>query len=48
MKVQVAVFKVTASEDGSSMDLRNVGILPHHYTASQLKRPYLIGINVNN
>jgi len=22
-------------EDGGSMDLRNVGILPQHYTASQ-------------
>jgi hypothetical protein len=26
-------------EDGVSMDLRNVGILPHHYTVSQPRRP---------
>jgi len=26
-------------EDGGSMDLRNVGILPQHYTASQPQRP---------
>jgi hypothetical protein len=28
-------------EDGGSMDLRNVGILPQHYTASQPIRPRL-------
>jgi len=27
-------------EDGSSMVLRNAGILPHHCTASQLRRPW--------
>jgi hypothetical protein len=27
------------SEDGGSMDLWSVGILPQHYTASQLRRP---------
>jgi len=27
--------------DGGSMDLWNVGILPHHYTASQPRRPWL-------
>jgi len=26
-------------EDGCSMDLWNVGILPQHYTASQPRRP---------
>jgi len=26
-------------EDGDMLDLRNVGILPEHYTASQLRRP---------
>jgi len=25
-------------EDGGSLDLRNVGILPQHYTASQPRR----------
>jgi hypothetical protein len=29
------------SEDGGCMDLRNIGILPHHYTASQPRRPRL-------
>jgi len=28
-------------EDGGSMDLWNVGILPRHYTESQPKRPRL-------
>jgi hypothetical protein len=28
-------------EDGSSMDLWNVGILPQHYAASQPRRPWL-------
>jgi hypothetical protein len=28
-------------EDGGSMDLRNVGILPQHYTASEPRRPRL-------
>jgi hypothetical protein len=28
-------------EDGGSMDLWNVGILPQHYTASQPRRPWL-------
>jgi hypothetical protein len=28
-------------EDGGSMDLRNVGTLPRHYTASQPRRPRL-------
>jgi len=28
-------------EDGGSMDLPNVGILPQHYTASQPRRPRL-------
>jgi len=28
-------------EDGGSMDLWNVGILPQHYTVSQLRRPRL-------
>jgi hypothetical protein len=28
-------------EDGGCMDLRNVGILPQHYTASQTRRPRL-------
>jgi len=28
-------------EDGGSMDLRNVGILLQHYTASQPRRPRL-------
>jgi hypothetical protein len=27
-------FVVGYNEDGGSMDLRNVGILPQHYTAS--------------
>jgi hypothetical protein len=31
-------------EDGGNMDLRNVGILPQHYTASQLRRPRLENI----
>jgi uncharacterized protein Veg len=30
------------SEDGRSKVLRNVGILPHHYTVSQPRRPGLI------
>jgi hypothetical protein len=29
------------TEDGGSMDLRNVGILPQHYTTSQPRRPLL-------
>jgi hypothetical protein len=29
-------------EDGASMDLRNVGILPQHYTVSQPRRPRLV------
>jgi len=28
-------------EDGGRMDLRNVGILPQHYTASQARTPRL-------
>jgi hypothetical protein len=28
-------------ENGGSMDLRNVGILPQHHTASQHRRPRL-------
>jgi hypothetical protein len=28
-------------EDGGSMDLRNIGILPQHYTMSQPRRPRL-------
>jgi hypothetical protein len=28
-------------EDGGSMGLRNVGILPQHYTASQPRRPQI-------
>jgi len=34
VKIQVEVFW-----DRSSVDLRNVGILPKHYTASQPRRP---------
>jgi hypothetical protein len=35
-------------EDGGSLDLRNVGILPQHYTASQPRRPRLeIGLKLN-
>jgi hypothetical protein len=30
----------TPRENGGSMDLRNVGILPQHYTASQPRRLY--------
>jgi len=29
-------------EDGGNMTLRNVGIVPHHYTISQLRRPLLV------
>jgi hypothetical protein len=28
-------------EDGGSLDLRNIGILPQHYTASKFRRPRL-------
>jgi len=28
-------------EDGDSTVLRNVGVLPHHYTASHFKRQWL-------
>jgi len=28
-------------EDGGSMELRNVGFLPQHYTTSQLRRTRL-------
>jgi len=31
--------KITPPEDGGSMDLQNVGILPCHYTTSQPRRP---------
>jgi hypothetical protein len=34
-------FKSRSSEDGGSMDLRNVGVLPQHYAASQTKRARL-------
>jgi hypothetical protein len=30
------------SEDGGSMDLRNVGALSQHYTASQSRKPKLV------
>jgi hypothetical protein len=30
------------AEDGGKMVLRNVGILPQHYTASQPKRPQIV------
>jgi len=34
--IQAVIFWVqTRPEDGGGMDHRNVGILPHHYTASQ-------------
>jgi len=32
---------VLHAEDGGIMDLRNAGILPQHYTASQPRRPRL-------
>jgi len=32
-------MKPLQSEDGGNKDLRNVGIPPHHYTASQPTRP---------
>jgi hypothetical protein len=32
--IQVVVFWVLQGEDKSSMVLRNVGLLPHYYTAS--------------
>jgi len=37
MKIQVEVFWVMtpSCEDGGSMDLRNVGKLPQHHSASQ-------------
>jgi len=35
-------YSLQDPQDGGSMDLRNVGILPQHYTASQLRRPRLI------
>jgi len=43
MKIQVDVFWVVAfqPEDVNSKILRNVGILPQHYTASQPRRPRL-------
>jgi len=34
-------------EDGGSMDLRNVGILLKHYTASQPRRPRLDVMNLS-
>jgi hypothetical protein len=33
--------KIVNPEDGGSMDLRNVSILPQHYTALQVRRPRL-------
>jgi hypothetical protein len=35
MKIELVVFWVVTLEDGGSMFLRNVCILPHHYTVSQ-------------
>jgi hypothetical protein len=39
---QHADFLFTHPEDGGSVVLRNVGILPHHCTASQSRRPRLL------
>jgi hypothetical protein len=36
-----SMLPLTYPEDGGSMDLWNVGILPQHYTASQRRRPRL-------
>jgi hypothetical protein len=33
-----SIFNSLHPEDGGSMDLRKAGILPQHYTASQLRR----------
>jgi hypothetical protein len=40
MPCNVAV-EYQSPEDGGSMVLRNVGILPQHYVASQAKKPRL-------
>jgi hypothetical protein len=45
MTFQVEVFWFHP-EDGGSMDLRNVGIPPQHYTASQPRRPPLEAVDV--
>jgi hypothetical protein len=39
--VVVGYLRFRGPEDGGTMDLWNVGILPQHYTASQLRRPGL-------
>jgi len=41
VKFQVEVLWIVTPEDGGSMVLRNDGILPQHYTASQPRRPRL-------
>jgi hypothetical protein len=58
VKTQVEVFWVVTlcsvsiftlqREDGGSMVLRNVDILPHHYTASQPRRPRHACISLSN
>jgi hypothetical protein len=39
MKMLVVVFRIMSPVEGGSVALRNVGTLPYHYTASQLRRP---------
>jgi len=39
--VEVFWFVTPQSEDGGSKLLRNVGIIPQHYTESQRRRPLL-------
>jgi hypothetical protein len=53
MKIHVAIFCVVIScrdvvgypEDGGNIVLRNIGILPYHYTALQSRRLRLDYLN---
>jgi len=40
LRLIIIWFGTTHPEDGSGMDLRNVGILPQHYTVSKLRRSW--------
>jgi len=50
LNLQVEVFWVVTPsilpEDGGSMDLRKIGILPQHHTASQPRRPQPVSITI--